>query len=88
MLWIRLAILILLFWLIRKAYKSFISSSPEEKSNIDKMVKCAYCGIHVPEAEAISERDLSFCSRDHKEAFIKEQRDDRDQSGKNPPPTE
>ena len=38
------------------------------------MVRCARCGVHVPESEALRQGDAFFCSRGHLEAG----RDDAD----------
>ncbi len=90
MLWIRLAILIMLLWLIRKAYKSFLNDPSKAENKIGKMVKCAHCSIHVPEGDAILEHNHFFCSRPHLEAFDQVKKDDgtQDGNGKSPPTAE
>jgi uncharacterized protein len=33
-----------------------------------RMVRCARCGIHVPEAEAVGDGERLFCSVEHQRA--------------------
>ncbi len=30
------------------------------------MVRCDYCGVHVPEGEVINDNNRSYCSEEHK----------------------
>jgi len=30
------------------------------------MVRCAHCGLHLPESEAIADRGQYFCSQEHR----------------------
>lgn len=32
---------------------------------VSRMVKCALCGVFVPEADAIRDGERSYCSREH-----------------------
>ncbi len=36
------------------------------------MKKCAHCGVHMPEKEAVSLDQLYFCSEDHKSRYLQE----------------
>lgn len=40
------------------------SATNTNKQN-NKMVKCQYCGLHIPESEAIRKGDTIFCSLEH-----------------------
>ena len=31
----------------------------------EDMVRCAYCGVHLPRGESVSKRELTFCSEEH-----------------------
>ncbi|MFM7011517.1 MAG: PP0621 family protein [Betaproteobacteria bacterium] len=31
----------------------------------EAMVRCAHCGVHLPESEAINKAGVSFCSQAH-----------------------
>lgn len=35
------------------------------------MVRCAHCGVHVPEADALADADMSFCSAEHRRLGVK-----------------
>ncbi len=37
-------------------------------AEVTRMVRCACCGVHVPESEALRQGDDFFCSRKHLEA--------------------
>jgi uncharacterized protein len=32
----------------------------------EAFTRCAHCGVHLPHAEALVERDLSYCSEAHR----------------------
>ncbi len=34
----------------------------------ERMVKCAYCGLHIPESEAVQADGNSYCSVEHRNA--------------------
>lgn len=34
----------------------------------ERMVKCAYCGLHVPESQAVQRGGRSYCSPEHRDA--------------------
>ena len=36
------------------------------KSNIDQMVQCSHCGLHILEQEAIKSEGNFYCSDEHK----------------------
>lgn len=38
-------------------------SPPQER--VEQMAKCAQCGIHFPQSEAILSGDYPFCSEQH-----------------------
>ncbi|WP_019626397.1 PP0621 family protein [Thioalkalivibrio sp. ALJT] len=40
---------------------------PERLKEGGAVIRCAYCGVHVPEAEAYRDRDRMYCSRQHAE---------------------
>jgi len=41
-----------------------ISSRPTQSNT--KMVKCEHCGLHIPEAEAVTSAGHFFCSEEHR----------------------
>jgi uncharacterized protein len=38
-------------------------------THTEKMVKCAQCGLHVPQHEAIQQGENYFCSQQHQKDF-------------------
>ena len=61
------AVILLILYLFRAVGRP---SSDEVRSNpreaVPRMVRCAYCGVHVPEDEAWPEGDHHYCSGDHR----------------------
>jgi uncharacterized protein len=45
----------------RKAPRAVPRATPEQK-----MVKCNYCGLYLPQSEAIAEADKFFCCAEHR----------------------
>ncbi|MFQ3790309.1 PP0621 family protein [Halomonas sp. A29] len=39
-----------------------------------QMVRCAWCKVHVPEADALREQGEWFCSSAHRDRFLQEER--------------
>lgn len=57
-------IAILVYWIIKNR-KSRKAKKETPLEPIEDMVSCAYCGIHLPKGEAISDRNRYFCSNEH-----------------------
>ena len=68
---LRLIVLALLIWLIIRLYQRFKSLGKQDRSRnepprpIENMVRCAQCGTHVPEQEALQQDGQYYCSRAH-----------------------
>lgn len=58
---------LVLAWLMRR---SRVDSKVDRSSTTRpaEMVRCAHCGVHLPAQDALTERDLVFCSEVHKRA--------------------
>ncbi len=72
---IRLLIIAVIFWIVFSALKDWLNrpSQPGRPSKraggaIEQMVKCAYCGLHVPESEAVRADGRYYCSNAHRDA--------------------
>lgn len=62
-----LAIALLLFVIISNLLRK--GRRPRSVSHgSEHMVRCEYCGLHVPEKEALQEGERYFCSARHLEA--------------------
>ncbi len=51
----------LAIWLIRQLLDKPKRQQPQQA----KVVPCAYCGVHLPQAEAIARNEHFFCSEAH-----------------------
>ena len=70
-----LAIVLGIFWWLRNragARQAAERQSPPRRSaaradgeNIEPMVQCAHCGVHLPRGEAIAWHGLHYCRRSH-----------------------
>lgn len=69
---IRILIIIAIIWLLIHLFKQYrerrmehLSNAQEQKKITDQMVKCAHCGLHMPETEAIKQGHSYYCSQEH-----------------------
>ena len=69
---IRLLIIALIAWIVFSALKDWLNRPDQPKKRaggeIEQMVKCAHCGLHVPESEAIRAGGSYYCSNAHRDA--------------------
>ena len=74
---ITVALLVMFFnsWLKLRAQKP--PSKKPKKIKDEPMVRCDYCGIHVPKSRAVETDDHTFCSRKHRQAHAKSLNDNR-----------
>ena len=71
---IRFALLLfalIAIWLILKFFvrtqKNLNSPKQQKKIKTDRMVACHYCGLHVPEKEAVIKGNYYYCCQEHSE---------------------
>lgn len=81
---IRLIIFAVLFFAGLRLYRMYREwkldqEAPEDAAQLegDQMVRCAWCQVHVPQADALRDRDDWFCSSAHRDRFLQEQRPDK-----------
>ncbi len=56
------------FWLWRRfTDKPGAASKPKPEQTTLSMVRCAQCGVHVPQEQALPDRGLWYCSQAHLE---------------------
>ena len=81
---IRILLIVLLIWvawrLLRQALlpdknKDRQSGAGGSGDSPTRMVKCAQCGVHLPESEAIQQEQQFFCNKDHLLTWQQEQDD-------------
>lgn len=71
--WLFFALIVLLGYLIiKKLLRNNRSGRQIKKTDSRPMARCNYCGIFLPENEALSEGGGSFCCREHYELAKKE----------------
>ena len=67
---IRVAIIVIIALLIYRLLKRWLASLPRESKKepdkIGRMVRCQYCDLHIPEAEAVHGHDGWYCSDEHR----------------------
>ena len=60
--------LIAVVWLARRSWRQLQPPKNRSPEQIGEMVKCAYCGLHIPRDEAVYDvNDASYCSAKHRE---------------------
>ena len=53
------------FWLWRRLSQKRTAAKPQQTTL--PMVRCAQCGVHVPQVQALQSDDRWYCSREHLE---------------------
>jgi hypothetical protein len=75
---IRLLLFLLAGWLIFRLFIApRLKSGKTKTSKIESesMVQCAKCELHIPQAQAIQQKDLWFCCEQHHEQFVAQKKD-------------
>ena len=66
---IRFIILAIVIWIIYMMVKRLIAGNPDteqtEAKPLEDMQQCKYCGVHVPQTEALENDGNFFCSAHH-----------------------
>ncbi|MCE8022442.1 hypothetical protein HOP51_20355 [Halomonas sp. MCCC 1A11036] len=78
---IRLIIFAVLFFAGLQLYRMYRQWKLDREEALDsesqqeggQMVRCAWCKVHVPEADALREQGEWFCSSAHRDRFLQEQ---------------
>ncbi|MBI1174501.1 MAG: hypothetical protein GC139_04445 [Sideroxydans sp.] len=63
-----IAVAVVVYWLL----KSYRERLPEDKAvdGVEDMVRCAYCGVHLPKSEGILADGRHYCSEAHRRASV------------------
>lgn len=61
----------------RSAARTLTKNKPgatkqDEKSVTEQMVRCAHCGIHMPQSDAMLIEGLTWCSQEHARLGVRE----------------
>ena len=63
----------LVVFIIKKSLKQLIKpNQAHHTQSQESMVPCLYCQTHVPASEALHHVDKTFCSKEHLDAWLKE----------------
>ncbi|SFU61205.1 uncharacterized protein SAMN05216339_10573 [Nitrosomonas eutropha] len=60
----------LVFWLLkpfRRKQKHSVDTTP---GAIEDMVRCMYCGVHLPESEGVVGDGQHFCCVEHRQLYL------------------
>jgi len=81
---IRLIIFAVLFFAGLKLYRIY-REWKLDRARLDhdapeggQMVRCAWCRVHVPEAEAMRDKGEWFCSSAHRDRYLQEQKQENE----------
>ena len=70
----RLIIIAVAVWLaihtLRRIIQHLTPPKAAARGATKNMVRCAQCGLHLPEAEATSDHGLHFCCEEHRRQYI------------------
>ncbi|NOZ36930.1 MAG: hypothetical protein GXP11_02465 [Gammaproteobacteria bacterium] len=70
---VRLVVILIIAWLIYSTTRRWLASLDQKwdqkksgrSEKIETMVSCAYCGLHVPQNEALQAQGKYYCSSEH-----------------------
>ncbi|MEO5702274.1 MAG: PP0621 family protein [Gammaproteobacteria bacterium] len=68
----RFLLISLFIWLIivvARRYFQRVSRERQQPTRISTMVRCEWCGLHVPETEAFKKLDKYYCSVQHRDGI-------------------
>jgi uncharacterized protein len=55
-----------ILWWVGARVRTRRTTRDERTREPEAFTRCAHCGVHLPHAEALIERDLSYCSEAHR----------------------
>ena len=63
-----IAAIVLIFMIVRTLFRKPLGRSKPEQRPLPSgnMVRCDYCGLHVPEEEALLSDGRRYCSQEHR----------------------
>jgi uncharacterized protein len=68
---LRFLLLFLVIWLVLGAVRTALARrrrGKEREAEVDKMVPCAHCGVHIPMSQALLRNGKAYCSDTHRAA--------------------
>ncbi len=68
----RLFFLIAVAVVVYLLIKSFRRNTPRQNDTVtENMVRCAQCGVHLPQGESVRAEGENFCCAAHRDAYRK-----------------
>ena len=61
-----LVAIILAVWWLTRAPRSKGTSGSASKTLPERMVRCAHCGVYLPQSEALGAGDKYYCNEEHR----------------------
>ena len=65
LIFLALAIIVLV---VKRLWSQSRSEDKPRRQLTGRMVQCSHCGVYLPEQEALRDRDLWYCSKEHRDA--------------------
>ncbi|MDP1709046.1 MAG: PP0621 family protein [Gammaproteobacteria bacterium] len=67
---LRLIFIALVVWVLVALVRSYLrrAAAPKQPQRIGTIVRCAKCGLHVPQGEALLKDERYYCSASHRDA--------------------
>jgi len=63
-----LVLLLIVWWAWKKRAGEDRGGSDQKPRTPERMVRCAHCGVHLPESDALAADDAYFCNEAHRRA--------------------
>lgn len=60
--------LVILWFFRRMGHRRFSRADPPPARAPERMVKCARCGVYLPESESIADGAVHYCCAEHRRA--------------------
>ncbi len=70
---VKLLLIFIAIWLlisVLKRYKRNMDDQYRSNNNAEDMVRCSYCGLHLPKNESFLKNSHYFCSEDHRDKAV------------------
>ena len=60
----------IVIYLLVKSFRQRLGSKDAPAKPVEDMVRCSYCGTHLPQAECVVHADKYYCTEAHKRAHL------------------